>query len=163
MESINLWCKLIALISVVSAVTELIVPENKIKKTYRMLMTFILIFAFVSPLSDNIDSPFFSEDFESSYKIRGEEALLSEYTDYALIYAVQSETEKYIKETLILSELNIDCDVRCICENGVIKINSIEFSGEINDESKHSVFIKISGICDKDTKFIFNGEEYVGF
>ncbi|MBR5438413.1 MAG: hypothetical protein IKV21_05780, partial [Clostridia bacterium] len=139
MEKIKLWCGMLSCISVLFAVIELIVSDDKNKKGLHVLLSVILLFAFIYPVkADNDTLASFLDEFDYS-RFEENEAGISEYQNYAGVLAVQSEAEKYLEEKLSEERIDATVDVECSIEEGVIKISTVNISGDINSQVKEYI------------------------
>ncbi len=160
MEQLNLWCKIVSSVSVISAVFMLVVPESKIKKAFKTLLTLILLFSLLFPFKtgDIVLSSF--ADKITSFHANNYKAEINDYKDIAVIYASQTEIENYLTETFSVSGIDCDCRVICDYDGEKIHIVKIEIEGDLSDEEKKFMCFKINEISDEETEVIFNGEQY---
>ena len=160
MEKVNLWCRLVSSVSVVSSAFLLLIPESKLKKTFNAFIALILIFSVLIPLNSKLNinaSTIFSESVESKINIENE---IESYKDISLVICVQNEMKKYIES--IISNMNISAECNVICEyiDNKIIIKTIEITGDLNLNIMQSLYNEIIKICTDGTKVLFNGDEY---
>lgn len=158
MEKVSLWCKLIALISILSSVILLILPESKSKKAFKTLLSVVMIYAFISPFSDaEIDFTKLHRILSNSYETDTQETI-QDYSYYPLITAVEAETENYFNN--LLSDLSIagECKAVCEMESGNALLKEIIFFCEISESEKEIIKIEAEKVCGKDIIISFSGE-----
>ena len=155
MEGINLWCKLIASVSALSAVFMLVIPESSLKKAFNTLVSLILVFALLYPLMGEAEDLFlFSEKIMASDSNAVENGINS-YKYSALISAAEFETEKYIEQELFLLGFECDCSVVFDYKDGELIILQVVVDGDVE---KETAIKKINEICGKKIKVSFNGD-----
>lgn len=157
MEKIGIWCKMVSALSVVSALFLLMIPEGNLKKTFNILLTVIFIFALFLPLNGGkADLLAFAENI----KINNNSYITDEYENTALIYAAQSETEKYLSDIFRQSGIQCTCEVICSYKNSKIHITEVTVQGDLNSQDRIFIERKIREISEEETKVIFKGGEY---
>lgn len=160
MEKINLWCKLVVSVSVMTAVFLLVIPDNNTKRLYNTFLTLILIFTLIYPLSntDDLILPVINRKFTVHTDIY--ESRLNDLENADFIDITETETEKYINNILNKSEIECKCNVSCEYYGKIIHFKEINIDGHINDEEKRYLYNKISEIISEDLSINFNGEKY---
>ncbi len=155
MDELNLWCKLIATVSVISSVLSLLIHESGIKKAFNTLMSIILVFVFIQPLSSGraIVSSF--ADRVTDIELKSRETELESYFESALIDTAREETEKYIENIIGESK----CEVVCDYDGEAVLIISISIEGDLSGKEEQ-YYGEIKRICDENTVIEFNGERY---
>ncbi len=160
MEKINLWCKLVVSVSVMTAVFLLVIPDNNTKRHYNTFLTLILIFALIYPLSntDDLILPVMNRKLTIHTDIY--ESRLNDLENANFINITETETEKYINNILSESEIECKCKVSCVYYDKSIHFKEINIDGHINAEEKRYLYNKISEIISEDLSINFNGEKY---
>ena len=156
MEKLNLWSKMVASVLVISAVVSLIIPDSGIKKAFNTLVSTILVFALIYPLSAKSISLKPLTEFIESIGSGSSEEVFNDYSELALISSAESEVKKYVEE------IDRECQVEVICDykDGKVQIEKISITGNINTEKKYEFYNKIIKICDDGTVIEFNGDRY---
>lgn len=160
MEKLNLWCKLIACVSIVTSVFSLVLPESRQKKSFKTTMSIILLFAFVYPLSEKAD--FTVELNKSIINTHGEslDEKAAEYGNLPLIYAAETETRKYLEEILADIGIICECEVDCSFTDESITIDRVIINGNISNNDRQIIISRISELANNETEVILNGEYY---
>ncbi len=159
MEKISLWCKSIALVSVISSLIMFVVPEGSCKKAFRTLFSFIMIYTVVSPLIGQKPDFSFIKDY-SEYKTEYNISDTSEKYDYnPLVSAAESETEKYFAS--LLDEIGSEgyCEVTYDLESEKLKICEIRFFDVTDYEHKSFLKKETEKIFHDDVIILFSGEQ----
>lgn len=133
MQEFNQWTKLIALVSILSGVLLSIVPQSKLKSSFKMLCVSILIYTIVFPLSsydltqlDFSDLLSMQEELEQEYEEQNER-LTQQTSEAALEEVLRQELE----------ENNIEYDeiaVTCTYEGENLVIDGIIIKGDFTNE-----------------------------
>ena len=159
MSKIALWCKTIAVIAIVSSLIMLILPESKSKKTFRGLISLIIIYVIINPFADS--GPDFSlvYSFDEKNNTSKLKESFENYEKYPLIITAEDETEKYIDE--ILKKIGVDGEgeVRCDYVDENIIINEVVIRGNFSSENKRIIKDEIKKICTEETLIIFSGAD----
>ena len=156
MERISQWCTAVSLVSVLSSVVILLLPESSTKKAFKVLLSVMLVYTVFSPLSDGFDKISLDEMFSFS---RGTYEL-EEYENFTLLTAAESETEKYIITFAESINADISCEVACSYEEAAIRVKSVEISGEIDKEQEARIKEELNKLTDGKTNIIFTGDRY---
>lgn len=160
MEKINSWCRIIALISLLSSVLLLVVPESRIKKAFKTLLSFILIYAFISPLS-NIDADFsFVDNYLSGVSSDSQEKIINDYQYYPVIQAGEAELEIYFNDIISKCGAQGKCEVICNYEEERILIKEVIIHGLIGEKERNLITDEVRKVGDEETIISFSGEEY---
>lgn len=160
MEKINSWCKIIALISLLSSVILLVIPESRIKKAFKTLLSLILIYTFISPLS-NVDADFsFIDNFLTGTSISSQEEIISEHQYYPVIKAGEAELEKYFDEIISKCGAKGQSEVICKYEEDRLVIKEVIIHGLTGEEERRFITDEVRKIGDEKTTISFSGEEY---
>ena len=155
MEKIALWCKFIALISILSSVSLLVLPEGKSKKAFKALIAIITVYSFATPFTDTeIDFSHFNEYFNTAKNSVLSESLES-YENYPLISAAESETEIYFSNLLSSVGVNASCEAVCDIEEDEIVLREICFKGELDESLKRMITEEVHKIYGEETTIIF--------
>ncbi len=160
MDKINLWCKLVSTVSVVSSAFLLLIPEGRLKKSFNTLVAVILIFSVFMPLNEkeNIDLlSIFNDSSEAKAELENE---IEIYVDSSLVLCAQNETEKFIRNIMVNLNVTAECKVKCEYIHDKLLIKRIEVTGDINANNISDLYDEIKKICTDDTEVIFNGEKY---
>lgn len=156
MEKLNLWCKLVMSVSVITAIVSLIIPESSIKKAFNTFISTILVFALIYPLNgkkaEGLSLTGFIDVADSAHV----DDEIEKITETALIEAAESEIIKYIKGFAVSCEVDVDCDY----EDEKVGIVRINISGNIDSKAKSAYYDEIIKICDSSTVIEFNGDRY---
>lgn len=159
MDKISAWCKMITLISILSSVLMLVLPEGKSKKAFKMLFSFIIIYSFVSTLSE-IRTDFshiskYFDDWENSAVSED----FNDYENYPIISAAESETEKYFND--LLSNIGMEgyCEAVCDTEAGRIILLEIYINAKADESQKKTIAEEVVKIYGEETTIIFSGEQ----
>ncbi|MBQ3136066.1 MAG: hypothetical protein IJB74_01155 [Clostridia bacterium] len=160
MEKINLWCKLVSAVSIISSVFLVLVPEGRIKKSLNTLLSTVLIFAFLLPFGGNkhID---FASMFDEPLKTEAE--LENEFKSYSLdslVLCAEKETEEYVMNLVSNYNVSAECKVKCEYADENIIIEKIELTGEIDGKNMSEIYSEIRNICTENTLVILNGDKY---
>ncbi len=156
MDKINLWCKLAVTVSVISSVTTLIIHDGSMKKAFCTLMSIIMVFSLIYPLSGSKTVFLSLADSVGSSDNTEAESEISDYSKEVMIYAVKSEVTAYIKD--LVGECI--CEVVCTCVGDKVHIDSISIEGEYDDGECDKYYSEIKKICTDGTIIEINGERY---
>ncbi len=156
MEKINLWCKLVASISIILSLMSLMIPEGSIKKAFNTLMSVILVFCLIYPLNGGKDSVLSFADKIDSFDLESKEKEINDYSHIALIYAAQNETKKYIEKLIGKCR----CEVVCDYDGETVQVVRINIEGKFDNRKKADYYTEIKKICGDRTVIEFNGERY---
>ena len=159
MEKISQWCKLIAVFSIITSAVTVILPESMCKKTTNFLMSVMLIYSLVLPFSEAVTDIDISSYF-NKVKHSDESAQMAEYENYALEFAAETETEKYLNEFLLRSDIRVECKVSCSYENDAVRINKVTVSGSLRYCEKEKISEEIRRISGDEVIINFTGDEY---
>ena len=149
------WASVISVIAIVSGVLIVIIPENKIKKIYNIIVTLFLIYAFLLPFNNKTYSTFDLNRF-----LKSNENLKQEYNEKSLdIFeesaksVLESKIEEKFKNSGIDAKVNIECKV----EEDAFIIDKISV---ICSSTQHkSIITKILDEFKTEyTKIVFEGE-----
>ncbi len=160
MSGINMWCKLVVYVSMISAIVMLIIPENSLKKVFQTLMTVILIFSLMHPLSNNDGIYVNFNDFftlQDKNEIKNE---LANYKNMPIVNSVQSETEKYLNEKMKSSGVDAVCNVVCSVKDNTVYVDKVTVETHIDEGDKKHILTVIREICTNESEIIINGEKY---
>ncbi len=156
MEKLNLWCRLVASVSVISSLMSLVIPESSIKKTFNTLMCIILVFSLIHPLSGGKTSVLSFADKINGFDFKNRDTEINDYSQIALIYAAETEAEKYIENLIGKCK----CKVICNYDGETVQIVNINIEGEFDDGEIMDYYTEIIKICGDCTVIEFNGERY---
>ncbi len=155
MEKITSWCKIISLISIMSSVVLLLLPESKSKNAFRTLFSFIMIYSFVMSFSDTeADFTKVSHYLNISENKNGYE-YYEKYSSYPAISAAESETEKYFNNFISSSAFEGSCKAVCISESDKISVSEIIFSGSFDEYEKNIIKEEVRRVCGEKASIIF--------
>ncbi len=156
MEKLNLWCKLVASVSVISSLMSLMIPEGSTKKAFNTLMSVILVFSLIYPLNGGKDYVLSFADKTNFFDLENKETEINDYSHIALIYATQNETKKYIEK--LIGEC--ECEVTCDSDGETVNIVRVSVKGEFDNAKTAEYYTEIMKICGGCTIIEFNGERY---
>lgn len=160
MDKINSWCKLIALVSILSSVFLLVLPESKSKKVFKSLLSLILIYTFVSPLtSTKIDFSSVGAYFSGTFSAQTDESY-EEYKNYPIITASESELERYFNDFLSSLGIEGECEATCEFLHDKIVFKELKIAGVLSDDDKEALNDEVKKIGDENTLIYYTGEEY---
>lgn len=153
MKDIKSWCRIICITVIASGVLLSIIPESKLKKTYKGFVSLLIIFVFINPLSGLKGSGGLLGDF--SYKGGvSEDELKSDSTSVVIDCA-----ENLLNERLddILNEADIDasCKTQIVEKDSEVYIGKIEIYGGLTDEETDKVIAMLAEVTGGDTEIEF--------
>lgn len=153
MEKLMLWIKISSVAAVVSAVTLALVPESKLKNTYKTICGMIVIFSLLSAFS--------GVDFKEISLIEsGEEISLSleEKTDDLLVEEGENIIADFLTEKL--KDAGFDAKLECILSEE--EISRITVYGQFDEGEKAEIKRVINEILKEVKSVVFasvNDEE----
>lgn len=160
MEKINSWCRIIALISFLSSVIFLIIPESKIKKAFKILLSLIMIYAFVSPLSNNEVDFSFTDNYFGDISSEAENEIINEYKYYPVVEAGETELENYFNDILLKFGTKCQCEVNCEYDGEKLLLKEVIIYGSLSEDEKTVITDEVRKTGDEETIISFSGEEY---
>lgn len=158
MEKIRQWTIMLSSVAVVSGVLVALLPKSSHKNLYKVIVSIVLIYALLLPLTEAYDF-----DFNISDYLRDNYAVSENIDMYAQNTLLRS-AEKTING--ILSDESLKADISCefITECEVVDSNVEVIRITVNnvaDESKKSKIVELIVTLGFDEKIIvFAGEEY---
>ncbi len=152
------WLCLICLVSVLSAVTDSVIPKSKTKSAFSFLYAAVLVYAFISPLTNTDLS-----DLKLNFDFLKNESVSSEFQQSADKTALESAKlgfENVIKEKLFALNIEtkkVEAEVERKDESFVLLKAVIE--GELSDEQKNIARAEIEKLTPGKVEIIFWGSE----
>lgn len=146
MGQINDWIISIAVVSIAAGVITCIIPKSKLKKTYCILISVLMLYTVMLPIIRNDKIEF---DIDTVFDIDGEvSSNLNERNESVMILSAQTGIENAIAR--LLNENSIQYEkiaVKCQMENESIKTKSVSVSGnrEADEEAIMSVIRQCVG------------------
>lgn len=137
MNSITAWIKISAVSAVVSAVTLAVVPESKLKNTYRIICTLIVIFSLISAFTsaEIKEINFFERSVQESISYE-------EKTEEMLIIEGQELLNEVLDKKLSEGGFDVRCESKILIEGEKMKVERISVYGK-NSETKKENAVKI--------------------
>lgn len=131
MDKVTLWIKLCSVFAIVSAVLIAVVPECKLKKTYKVLCSVIMIFVFFSVLDSFGNIEFF--DYNTALEQRYE---MSEKNDKILIEESEKLMNNIIESKLYEGKIEVECKTEITYADDKLTCSCIYLYGSFTNEEK---------------------------
>ncbi len=155
MAELKQWCRIISVTVIFSGILISVLPEAKLKNTYKGFVSVILIFVFLSQMSD----------VEDMFKITGSIIYNSEYSEEELSEKnstiVLDCAENLLEERLNASITEVNsgchCDAFLSESNGQAYIEKIKVFGYLSNEDEKEIDAIISEMTGGDTEIEFIG------
>lgn len=144
MGQINDWIISIAVVSIAAGVITCIIPKSKLKKTYCILISVLMLYTVMLPIIRNNKIKF---DIDAVFDIDGEVSLnLNEKNESVMIASAQTGIENAIVRLFSENSIQYEkIDVKCKIENEGIKNQSVSVSG--NREADEEAIVNIIRQC----------------
>lgn len=154
MEKIEQWCTVISLLSIISALLLSLLPENDLKKSFRVIASIVIIYAAFNSLYE-IKSEI---GFLDSFNFENEFSLSSESQDI-LLEEYEIIIEKAIENKLYENGINIKCESIIYYEGESYIIEKIIIEGELSADEKEAVKIILEDVINNETIIQFKVTE----
>lgn len=131
MEKITVWLKLSAVVAIVSAVIMSVVPECRLKSSYKTLCALIILFALFSAFSsaESVDADFIRDSEKDSI-------YMSENTDELLIREGENVLDRMLENKLYEGGLEVKCKSEIVIEDNVMRVERVYIYGNLSKEEQ---------------------------
>lgn len=148
---------MLSLISVISAVCEVMIPSSSLKKAYRFLVCTVMLYAFLLPIIkggipdfESIDFDAIGEAYSYTFEEKSQESEMIAYKEGAERVVIEALSEKDIRVKT--------AEAKCEEVNCTLEIVSINITCDtLNEKEKETVCEVIKGLFN-DCKVILNKE-----
>ncbi len=149
------WASIICIVAIVSGIFVVIIPESKIKKVYRVMVTSFLLYAFLLPF---INKNYVSFDF--SEFLNTNERLKEEYNEES--YDIFEESAKKVLENEIETKLknsgvNVKVKVECTVEEENFSVEKITVICDMTEQSIGAITEMLDEFKTENTRVVFEG------
>lgn len=155
MDKLTVWLKISAVSAVASAVILAVMPQSKLKNTYRIISVFIVLFSLFSAFTSSEltkDDFFYENTYDSAY--------LDEKTDELLVREGEELLDNILSEKLNESGFALRCESDFLIDDDKMVIDTITVYGKINDEEKERIIKIIYETVKEESEVIFAQEDY---
>ena len=138
MDKIKQWSVAVSSVAIISGLLISVLPDNMHKKTFKLITSVILIYAFMLPVIGTNDIDFNIDRFlKDNYRV-------SENIDKYAMSSVISSAEKAIENLLSAGadEENISCrfECECILKDGQISVKRINVVSFVTEKEKAIIY-----------------------
>ncbi len=151
---------MVSLVSAMSSVFILILPESRQKKAFSTFSIVVLVFSLIYPMSKSPEKSFDFSDIFSLLENKSIEDEIIESENYLLLSAVSSETIEYLEKSFSEYGIECKCEVDCIYEKDTILIKSISVNGDFSAEQNSIIAFEIYEVAGEKVEIVINGEIY---
>ena len=155
MKDIKLWSRIICITVIASGVLLSIIPESKLKKTYKGFVSLLIIFVFINPLSGLKDSGGLVGDY--SYKGGISEIELNSDSTGVVIDCAEGLLNERLDVILNEADIEANCKSKIKEKDSEAYIDKIEIYGELTDEETDKVIALLAEVTGGDTEVEFVG------
>lgn len=155
MDALKLWCRIICITVIASGVLLSVLPETRLKKSYRAFVSLLVVFVLISPFSRFKDIGKLIDDLSYKSEFSQENLILD--NSQVVINCAEELLEERLNEILYESDIEGYCK-SCIKENeSGAYIEKIEVYGEFTSEQTDKIIIMLTEATGGDTKIEFIG------
>ena len=134
MEKLGLWLKISSVSAIISAVTLALIPESKLKSTFRTISSFIVIFSLFSAFGavqlDGFDFHKTEEELSISLEEKSND-LIGEEGEKVI--------DKLLKEKLSEAGFEVKCKSNLVETESGFEIKSVTVYGTLTAEEKEAI------------------------
>lgn len=149
MEKISLWIKICSVCAVVSAVLTSLVPEGRLKNTYKIICALVMLFAFFSFFSSerSVDLSF-SDNAEA-------EISMSEKNEEILVDEGERMMNNIIENKLYEGGIEGECKTEMSMIDDTLKYDRIYLYGRFSEGEKEKAKEIIHNLIKEECEVIF--------